>query len=328
MYLITLSLIIVSAVGFPQKTQELFKILTGSIIDQSTVSSWNIPAESMKQREREANHSCHLKLLGALYTHYEETTEFQNFGAGMAIVSSLHGSSNSFSCLYMSNINSKIRKKWKPQVRYDENGVLGLVLECSLPQTTVGDLVCSSLRSQQTEILVSIFSSSLTSALNASYLLRPVRPATPLQIPLSSEFLPIFRSLPPNTHTTLRREQPAVLTVQTFSNPLSGPSLYMFVLYYLNLGYGVIIYDIYGLHQSFLQQFIDEEVIDYHPFTVFETLFPKQFNLEQYQRNHVSPSSPTSLPPSLLTLLPSLPFPCPPVPSAIKKQVPVLAFHE
>jgi hypothetical protein len=271
------------------KNHEHFKILTGAMVDQTTISRWNIP-DSMRKIQLESNHSCHLKFLGALYTNSEETIDFLNYGVGIAIVSSPPGDlgSNSFSCVYMSNINSKIRKKWKPQVRYDENGVLGTALECSLPQTTVGDEICSFLQSHEIAVLISIFSSTLTRYLNATYLLRPCRPATPLQIPLPSQFLPIFRSLPPETHTTLRLDQPAVLSVQTFSNPLSGPSLYMFVSYYLNLGYGVVIYDIYGLHQSFLQQFIDEEVLDYHPFTVFETLFPQQFNYEKYLRDHVS----------------------------------------
>jgi hypothetical protein len=62
----------------------------------------------------------------------------------------------------------------------------------------------------------------------------------------------------------------------------------MFTLYYLSLGYGVIIYDRYGLHQSFLQEFIDEGRIDYHSFTIFEKIFPKDFNLLTHTKKNVS----------------------------------------
>jgi hypothetical protein len=119
-------------------------------------------------------------------------------------------------------------------------------------------------------------------SLTSSYLLTPPQLLTSLQLPLLPP-LPLqhtvrghtsttssFLSLQASAITTIHPHAPTVISVQTFSYSITGPSL--------TLGYGVIIYDRYGLHQSYLQEFIDERRIDYNLFTIFEKIFPQKFN--------------------------------------------------
>jgi hypothetical protein len=54
--------------------------------------------------------------------------------------------------------------------------------------------------------------------------------------------------------------------------------LYFFASYYLQLGWQVIIYDRYGRHQSFLEEFSHHSAFHYHPFTVLESIFPYLYN--------------------------------------------------
>jgi hypothetical protein len=70
----------------------------------------------------------------------------------------------------------------------------------------------------------------------------------------------------------------AVCTVQVFSNQLTGPRLYFFASYYLQFGWQVIIYDRYGRHRSFLEEFHYHSAFHYHPFTVLESIFPSLYN--------------------------------------------------
>lgn len=72
-----------------------------------------------------------------------------------------------------------------------------------------------------------------------------------------------------------------ILTVQTFRNRMSGPSLYMFMKYYLTLGWKVIVYDRYGLHAREMGEFRDLPEVIYHENTFFETLFPSEFNKQK-----------------------------------------------
>lgn len=259
------------------------------------ISTWQIPGK-IKHSESNLTTSSVIRFLGVLYTHPSYgTIEYQNFGTGHVLVpygDSYQEKNLNFPCVYMTNINSNIRKKWKPLVREDPLGVLGITIECAIPQSTEGDKFASILRLEKAlTVTVSIFTPNLTNSLQDSYLLQQSEKFTPLQLPHASQYQPQYRSLPAHIHTTIKMENPTVITVQTFMNNISGPSLYMFVLYYMNLDYGIIIYDMYGLHQSYLQQFIDQEIIDYHSFTVFENIFPHVFNYQTYQKEYVSTSS-------------------------------------
>lgn len=43
--------------------------------------------------------------------------------------------------------------------------------------------------------------------------------------------------------------------------------LYMFVDYYLKMGWLVIVYDRFGLHREFLEELLDSSGLHYHPYT-------------------------------------------------------------
>jgi hypothetical protein len=69
----------------------------------------------------------------------------------------------------------------------------------------------------------------------------------------------------------------AVITAQVFMNDYSGPQLYLFASYYLKMGYLVIIYDRFGNHESHLHSFMDNELFEYHPFTIMQIAYPEYF---------------------------------------------------
>jgi hypothetical protein len=156
----------------------------------------------------------------------------------------------------------------------DKFGALSLAIECYITDETV----CSDIRDKEIEVRIILFPGDFSP--NA---LEPIREFShfPLISSLSAslKLQPFHTSLSPHTHT--------IITVQTFSNPLSGPSLYMFVVYYLSLGYGVIVYDMYGLHRNFLEEFIMKKEIDYHPITIFERIFRDNFNRETHIKHQV-----------------------------------------
>ena len=70
----------------------------------------------------------------------------------------------------------------------------------------------------------------------------------------------------------------AVCTVLTFRNEQTGPMLHLFVDYYHRLGWYVIIYDRFGFHQQYVQDFIGLYGVDYHPYTIFQMTQPKKYN--------------------------------------------------
>lgn len=76
--------------------------------------------------------------------------------------------------------------------------------------------------------------------------------------------------------TTDLRFAHAVCTVQTFQNVVSGPMLYMFTRYYLELGWVVIVYDRFGAHHDFLSALESQynEQLKYYPYTLYQLIFP------------------------------------------------------
>lgn len=70
------------------------------------------------------------------------------------------------------------------------------------------------------------------------------------------------------------RKRDAVCVTQTFRNAHTGPMLYMFVQHYLSLGWVLLIFDRFGLHKEFLQDFIDTDDVHYHPYTAYQLLYP------------------------------------------------------
>jgi hypothetical protein len=82
---------------------------------------------------------------------------------------------------------------------------------------------------------------------------------------------------------TARLNRPhAVCVVQTFRNAQTGPMLFMFALYWLKLGWRVIIYDRFGMHREFVESILTLAGLDYHPYTVFELAQPSVYNKEYY----------------------------------------------
>ena len=70
-------------------------------------------------------------------------------------------------------------------------------------------------------------------------------------------------------------------TVQTFRNAQSGPMLYAFVKYHADLGWKVIVYDRFALHQEYLKDLIGTQSgggVDYHPYTVLQLVNPNKYN--------------------------------------------------
>jgi hypothetical protein len=70
----------------------------------------------------------------------------------------------------------------------------------------------------------------------------------------------------------------AVCAVQTNRNPLSPYQMHMFVAHYLSLGFHVIIYDRFGLHKEFIDEFLPNKRFDYHPYTLLEVAWPASVN--------------------------------------------------
>jgi hypothetical protein len=92
----------------------------------------------------------------------------------------------------------------------------------------------------------------------------------------SSQSTRTLRTLTPRIY---RPHNHAVCTVQVFTNELTGPRLYFFALYYLQLGWHVIIFDRYGRHREYLQEFFRYTVaFHYHPFTILELILPQIYN--------------------------------------------------
>lgn len=70
----------------------------------------------------------------------------------------------------------------------------------------------------------------------------------------------------------------AVCAVQTFRNPQSGPMLYLFVKFYIDMGWHVIVYDRFGYHLEFLEELLHEPGFHYHPYTIMQLAQPSKYN--------------------------------------------------
>ena len=77
-------------------------------------------------------------------------------------------------------------------------------------------------------------------------------------------------------HTNLSLN--AVCAVQTFRNPQSGPMLFLFVKYYLEMGWHVIVYDRFGYHTEFLEELFHEPGFHYHDYTIMQIAQPSKYN--------------------------------------------------
>jgi hypothetical protein len=81
-----------------------------------------------------------------------------------------------------------------------------------------------------------------------------------------------------------------VCVVQTYRNPVSGAKLFMFVQYYLSLGYTVLVYDRFGEHaedmapllalasSSSLSSLSRRGELKYFPYTALELAIPHKYN--------------------------------------------------
>ena len=60
----------------------------------------------------------------------------------------------------------------------------------------------------------------------------------------------------------------------------------MFVTHYQSLGWSVIIYDRFGLHETFLGGLLSLPGVFYHPYTVYQLAEPLKYN-EEYKNKQV-----------------------------------------
>jgi len=72
----------------------------------------------------------------------------------------------------------------------------------------------------------------------------------------------------------------AVCAVQTFQNPGTGPMLYMFVQYWYRVGWGVVVYDRYGMHRDFIKDMLHWPGFYYHPYTVYSITQPGKYTVQ------------------------------------------------
>ena len=70
----------------------------------------------------------------------------------------------------------------------------------------------------------------------------------------------------------------AVCAVQTFRNPQSGPMLHLFVQYYLQLGWQVVLFDRFAFHREFLEDLMSQPGFHYHGYTVMQIAQPYKYN--------------------------------------------------
>ena len=300
------------------ENKNLFYVLQGIITRNKNrlfFKKWLLPLHSEKifqERRNNKNISCIIEFLGYLFTSNNQTISYQNSGIGkVTLKRKMKKNEISYLCVYMTNINQNIPKKWKPLVREDTFGALEVIIQCPIFFDNIDDSrdgsgddgrdggnqreeekidKCLDLELNSIEVLVTIYpiDTLLNDVRNSSIKTRnSSSSSTSASIfSLSSSYLLQSSNLS-HTSTITQPQSNVILSIQTFSNSISGPSLYMFILYYINLGYGVIIYDTYGIHQPFLQEFIDMKAIDYYPFTVLEQIFPQFFNYKNYKKINV-----------------------------------------
>jgi hypothetical protein len=94
-------------------------------------------------------------------------------------------------------------------------------------------------------------------------------------------------SMIPNFNTPLKYDtsfHKAACTVQTFKNDATGPMLYLFARYYLELGWLVIVYDRFGQHGQVLSGLRAQYStrLLYHPYTILQLVFPSIYNEDYY----------------------------------------------
>jgi hypothetical protein len=83
------------------------------------VDRWEVPTE-LKIDFMGKHPACIQLSQGYLYTNDKRTLPFSSAGTGQ-LSAELNGRNISLKCLYMTNINYHVRKKWKPRVREVSN---------------------------------------------------------------------------------------------------------------------------------------------------------------------------------------------------------------
>jgi hypothetical protein len=71
--------------------------------------------------------------------------------------------------------------------------------------------------------------------------------------------------------------------------------LYMFVQYWYRIGWGVIVYDRYGMHRDFIKDMLHWPGFYYHPYTVYSITQPGKYTVQLQEttgsENKVAPPS-------------------------------------
>lgn len=155
-----------------------------------------------------------------------------------------------------------------------------MAVGCYFPMGERGSRLCKHFLANSQDANLEIFPSSFRNSSTPNNV-------APLRITVRSN--PIgtkYQGMDPTKYNSFSGAN-VVVTVQTFRNKITGPSLYMFMRYYLNLGWRVIVYDRYGLHADVMSEFLSLPEVLYHNHTVFEILFPSSFNKELAARQQV-----------------------------------------
>jgi hypothetical protein len=93
----------------------------------------------------------------------------------------------------------------------------------------------------------------------------PPFPKISIQYPNHSDAIQIFPISSPHS----------VCVVQTFRNRMTPPMLFLFIEYYLSIGWNVILFDRHGSHQDLIRQrYLYNSSVIYYPFTIHQLLFP------------------------------------------------------
>jgi hypothetical protein len=129
--------------------------------------------------------------------------------------------------------------------------------------------------------------SSLTSSIVWNPLSDPNHPSSSLspsynislQYPNHFESIQIFPISSPHS----------VCVVQTFRNHMTPPMLYLFIEYYLSIGWNVILFDRHGFHQDLIRQrYHSNSSVIYYPFTINQLLFPDKYPTPTANTDEVS----------------------------------------
>ena len=238
-------------------------------VDHSGSTKWVIPpspnsSSSFSGWNMSQTDKCHLRFLAvALQSH---DPEYRGTGRGNVTIVRQHEGSATIECYFVTN-----RKKDFPQT-------VSIAVVCPVQHDHIAESICSYTSQRHTDMFLSLqyHVPEDTSRLQSS----PRVTSSSVRVrSLNSRIGKTNDTItsPPTRHMKYldQLERHAVCTVQVFRNKLTSARLFLFVSYYLRMGWTVIVYDRLGLHRDVIAEFGDNVQLNYYPFTVFQILFPE-----------------------------------------------------